>query len=77
MNSTPTSLDVTGLPPTVVSDLQRLVDTLRAEPRPTSRPLLRGIFAEEGKDVTKEMIDEARREMWAQFPRDFPPTEQS
>ena len=72
-----TTLDVTGLPPAVVADLQRLVDTLRgsAPPSTTAGPSLRGIFAIEGKDVPKDVIDEARRELWANFPRDFPTPE--
>jgi hypothetical protein len=33
----------------------------------------RGMFAHHlTVPITKEMIDEARREMWANFPRDFP-----
>jgi hypothetical protein len=78
MSATPeTTLDVTGLPPAVIADLQRLVDTLRTAPPPstTVRPSLRGVFAIEGKDVPKEVIDEARRELWANFPRDFPTPE--
>jgi hypothetical protein len=33
----------------------------------------RGMFAHHATvPITKEMIDEARREMWANFPREFP-----
>jgi hypothetical protein len=34
----PQTIDVTGLPPTVVADLQRLVDTLRAHAAPAVTP---------------------------------------
>ncbi len=76
MTTPATTLDVSGLPPAVVEGLQRLVNTLRTEPAASpARPSLRGIFAEEGKDVPKEVIDDARRELWASFPRDFPAPE--
>jgi hypothetical protein len=32
----------------------------------------RGMFERRGVHITAEEIDEARREAWANFPRDFP-----
>lgn len=69
----PTTIDVTGLPPAVVHKLQQLVRSLRTTPTAQPRPSLLGRFAEPGKEITAEEIDEAQREMWANFPRDFPP----
>ena len=38
----------------------------------------RGMFAHHATvPVTLEMIEQARREMWANFPREFPPDEPS
>lgn len=37
--------------------------------QPARRSLL-GIFADRGVDVTADDIDEARREMWKNFPRE-------
>jgi len=36
------------------------------------RPPLMGRFAHLGWSFPKEEIDEAQREMWANFPREFP-----
>jgi hypothetical protein len=77
---TPTTIDVTGLPEAVVEDLRRLVDTLRGGPaapdgkQPAGeRTPLRGRFAGLGLRVpTLEEMTEVRREMWANFPREFP-----
>ena len=38
----------------------------------TERPPLRGRFADLKLSIPKEDIDEAQREAWANFPRDFP-----
>lgn len=36
------------------------------------KPSLRGIWADLQLDVSEQEIKEARREMWKNFPRDFP-----
>lgn len=78
-----TQLDVTGLPDPVVEDLRRLVQTLEtsltAEVSPppiTNRSSLRGRFAASNLSIPREAIDEARREVWSGFPREFPETDQ-
>ena len=76
----PTTIDLAGLPAPVVQDLQRLVETLRGrlsvpnDVPQERRPLLRGRFERPGLGIPKEMIDEAQRELWANFPRDLPET---
>ena len=78
---TPTTIDLTGLPEPVVREVQRIVQEARrkqAEEAASSagpkeeRPPLRGRFAHLGWSFPKEEIDEAQREMWANFPREFP-----
>lgn len=45
-----------------------------AKPRgPRKNPM--GMFAHHGIDIPAEVIDEARREAWANFPREFPEPE--
>jgi hypothetical protein len=48
------------------------VETLAAAKprRPLKNPM--GMFAHHGIDIPPEVIDEARREAWANFPREFP-----
>jgi hypothetical protein len=72
----PPTLDLSGLPVQVVRSIQHLVDSIReklptAEPEPP-RPPLRGRFADLKLSLPAEAIDEARREAWAAFPREFP-----
>ncbi len=43
---------------------------LEVQPRPAPRESLYGIAAHLGPAPSAEEIDEARREMWANFPRD-------
>lgn len=50
----------------IASDLQR--DVTRSRPAP--RRSLYGILADLGPAPSAEEIDEARREAWANFPRD-------
>ena len=33
---------------------------------------VRGLWKHQGFDISAEQIDDARREMWGNFPRDFP-----
>ena len=65
-----TTIDVTGLPEPVVQSIRELVDSLLQHANP--RPPLMGRFAYLGYSFPKEMIDEGQREMWANFPREFP-----
>jgi len=41
--------------------------------RTTPRRSIEGLWADLGIDITEEDIAEARREMWGNFPREFPP----
>jgi hypothetical protein len=73
------TLDVSGLPDPVVRSLKQLVESLRTigtgpnGPVPTGQraPLL-GRFAHLGMSIPKEDIDEAQRQAWSDFPREFP-----
>ena len=72
-----TMLDLTGLPAPVIECIKQLVASIRngtAAPvvEATERPALIGRFAHLGYSFPKEEIDEAQREMWANFPREFP-----
>ena len=72
-----TSVDLTGLPEPVVQQVKKLVQEARQkqalEPLPAERPPLMGRFEHLGlKMPSLEEFEEARREMWANFPRDFP-----
>ncbi len=64
-------LDLSGLPLTVVIALRELVDALRREAQPPGEPgqPLRGMFAEPGKTLPKDLIDELRRECWEISPK--------
>ena len=77
MTTTPTTtIDMTGLPDSVIRSIQQLVITLRngesKTNEPETRPPFVGRFAHLGYSIPKEVIDEAQRECWANFPRDFP-----
>lgn len=74
---TPTTIDLTGLPEPVVREVRRIVQEDRRKQAEEAeatgeRPPLRGRFAHFGWSFPKEEIDEAQREMWANFPREFP-----
>jgi len=76
---TPTTIDLAGLPEPVVRGIKQLVESLREATlgeTPPPRPSLVGRFAVPGVSVPKEIIDEAQREMWANFPREFPDPDQ-
>ena len=50
------------------------VEELGREPPPSlprKRQSIEGLFASEGISISAEEIEEARREMWARFPREF------
>ncbi|MBX9622577.1 MAG: hypothetical protein K2X82_02070 [Gemmataceae bacterium] len=76
----PRTLDLTGLPEPVIEQVTRIVREARekqtGEVTPSAegaRPPLRGRLAHLGlKTPTLEEFEEARREMWASFPRDLP-----
>jgi hypothetical protein len=53
----------------VVLDHAKQLREQSAEPK-RPRPNGRGLWAEFDIDLTAEHIDEARREMWKNFPRD-------
>ena len=76
-----TIVNLAGLPEPVVQSIKQLVESLREElpkedqPNATPpRPSLIGRFADLKHSFPKEDIDEAQREAWANFPRDFPDT---
>jgi hypothetical protein len=82
----PTSriIDVSGLPEPVVVSMKRLVESLRegiASQSPSGpncvRPPLRGRFTDLKLSIPKEDVDAAQREVWQNFPRDFPEPGQS
>ena len=70
MTPPPTTLDLTGLPSTVVVSLRLLVEALRqATPvDPAARKTLRGAGADLGLSIPPEHIAEAQRECWATMP---------
>jgi hypothetical protein len=75
------TIDLTGLPKPVIEQVTKLVDEARQQlaiqDPPTERAPLIGRFAQLGLSIPKEEIDEAQREAWKGFPRDFPETPKS
>jgi hypothetical protein len=72
-------LDLTGLPKPVVKSIKQLVESLREgiasqgqSGATTEAPPLRGRFADLKLSIPQERIDEAQREAWQNFPREFP-----
>jgi hypothetical protein len=59
-------LDRVRLVERIASGLERDLSA----PQPTPRRSLRGLWADLGPAPSAEEIDEARREAWANFPRD-------
>jgi hypothetical protein len=73
----PSVVDLTGLPEPIVQDIYRLVHSLRLSLSPEISPRaeklpLRGRFSNQNLSIPKEHINEAQREAWSNFPRDFP-----
>lgn len=74
----PLTIDVSGLPGPVVESIRRLVESLRAAQPGATRPEVAtrsiiGLFADQGVPTPSlEEFQDARREMWANFPREFP-----
>jgi len=65
-------LNLQLLSPEDQKKVAEFVETLAAATprRPRKSPV--GMFAHLGIDIPPEVIDEARREAWANFPREFP-----
>lgn len=74
--STPTTLDLTGLPQPVVEQVTRLVREAREKQAAVATPPRRsviGMFAHLGVQTPSlDEFQEARREAWTNFPREFP-----
>ena len=77
-------LDLSGLPEPVAKSIKQLVESLREgilrqgqSPARSARPPLRGRFADLELSIPKEDLDEAQREAWKHFPREFPEPGQS
>lgn len=51
-------------------DQRRVLEFIQSLGAPTGRKDPRGLFAHRGVHITAEVIDEARREAWGNFPRD-------
>lgn len=74
-----TTIDLTGLPEPVVQQVKQLVREARQkqaqEPAPAGstvqRPPLMGRFEHLGISISKEELDEAQREAWANFPKSY------
>ncbi len=72
-----TTVDLTELPAPVIESIKQLVTSIRngsesSAEKKADQASLRGRFSQVGASFTKEDFDEAQREMWANFPRDFP-----
>ena len=76
--TTPTSIDLTGLPGPVADSIRRLVESLRtaqhdASGDQTHQRSIIGLYAGEGVSTPSlEEFKDARREISASFPREFP-----
>jgi len=72
----PQIVDLTGLPEPVVRDIRQLVETLRGklagQPAAPRKPLVGRLAHLNLKTPTLDEFEEARREAWANFPREFP-----
>lgn len=60
-------MKLSGLPDEQQRKVLEFIETLEASPT-SSRSSLYGLFR--GTETTEEDIDEARREMWGNFPRE-------
>jgi hypothetical protein len=74
----PTTVDLSGLPGPVIESIKQLVESLRAvqpgtgQPEVSTRSII-GLFADQGNPTPSlEEFQDARREAWANFPREFP-----
>ena len=74
-----TTIDVTGLSEPMVQSIQQLVAILRSNGPQVGSPRrpLRGRLAGMNLTIpTAADVEELRREMWANFPRDLPDSSQ-
>ena len=76
----PTTVDLAGLPESVVRQVRHLVEEARQKQAGTPPPAANGVgtrlpllgrFADLGISFPKEDIDQAQRQAWAGFPRDL------
>ena len=65
-------LNLHRLSPEDQQKVAEYVESLAAATPPRQRKSAMGMFAHHAVDMPLEMFQEARREMWANFPRDFP-----
>jgi hypothetical protein len=65
-------LNLHRLSPEDKKKVAEFVESLVAAMPPRPRKSAMGMFAHLGIDIPPEVIDEARREAWANFPREFP-----
>ena len=65
-------LNLHRLSPEDQKKVAEYVETLVASTPRRPRKIAMGMFADRGIDIPPEVIDEARREAWANFPREFP-----
>ncbi len=67
-----------ALPPDKKQEALEFVESLSKKSREKRPyPSLYGLWADLGIDISEEDIAEARREMWGNFPRDFPGEDES
>ena len=60
-----------ALPPERQKEVLEFVESLKSRSTsPKPRRSLRGLWADLGIDISERDISEARREMWANFPRE-------
>jgi hypothetical protein len=62
---------IQDLPPEDLEKVLHFVEKLTPTPAAPQRRSLRGRFAHLGVHITAHDIDEARKEAWANFPRDI------
>jgi hypothetical protein len=82
-NSASTTVDLSGLPDPVVESIKQLVESVRAaqsradRSEATAVQSIIGLFADQGIPTPSlEEFQQARHEMGADFPREFPDPDQ-
>lgn len=63
---------VQTLPADKQQEVLQFVESLKKLPGKSERKQLLGVFQHLNPCLTKAEFDEARREMWTNFPRNFP-----
>jgi hypothetical protein len=78
-NSTSTTVDLSGLPGPVVESIKQLVESVRAaqpsagRSEATASHSIIGLFADQGSPTPSlDEFQQARHELGANFPREFP-----